>query len=409
MDFREPERSTETALLLRRGAGHLLSDPPTEGEIARMLAGVEQRAPRRFSLPGLAAAALLLAAIPLPLLLRDKPEAQEAPPTASQCEPEGEANVRLERYTEAGRAAKRQLRFADALKEFEAAVGGSATEEQIRKYALPARMEIGECLYRLKKYREAHEAYDRAIEEARERDPELAANAAYYRYRSAVAELGGKRDVASRKLRDRERETFMQEFPDHPRAVDLFYYRGADLIAEGNAALADGRKEEARKLWESAIRDYFPRVKRESVLYEKARAREGEALFLLERDDEAIALLRKVRSGWPHWETTDRERQVNQGTARTLATWFLARIHLRREEWAEVLSTLDGFEKAFPDREQRDFHAAVKLQRIRAHRARGDLKAAEAELEVLRKEHPEALHVKEGEKVIRDARVKDAD
>ncbi|MEN8150054.1 MAG: tetratricopeptide repeat protein [Planctomycetota bacterium] len=382
----------ETIELLRDGTAHLVCEPPTAEEIEAMLAEVPRERERTWSRWAVAAAALVAGAVIVTTL--ERPE-RGGPPTEhvqapveekKKPEPAPEPPVTFT-FEDAWKAADhlwRTRRWDEAVTMYEKIVTSCRTEEEVAKHAPRAQMRIGECRYRQQKYHESYRAYDAAVLKYTKIAPEIAADAAYYRYRAATALFAAQRNQENEKRKKEAREAFARDFPDHPRAIDLNYYAGADRAASGDALSAAGQAEDARRLWELAIVT-FRKVKPASTLHEKALARIGETLYKLGRTDEALVVFRRVLDEGRERKTTDPQRRASRRGARAIAVCFSARCHRRREAWKEVLAVLADFETTHGKTDEgRPFVSAVKVERMRAFLALDRVADATKEAEALR-------------------------
>lgn len=379
----ELARVRESVDLLKVGAADLLSDAPSAEELERMLAGAEPDGRRRLPwIPLAAAAVVLLAAIPVALHLLDRPEetvpaekraAQEEPEEQPEPEPELEEKPVEKKVAESPELLfktaiflKNTREWKKAEERFREVIDASTTKEDRRKYAIPARMQIAECLYRREKFRRSYEEYERVVAEHRDEAPDTAADAAYYRYRAATALAMKTKAPADLELKRKARDAFRRGFPDHPRAMDLSYYTGADLASTADVEMISGKTAEARKRYEEAISDGFALVRPKSVLWAKAQARMVEMYYRLGRHAEAVSLAMDVMSekGWQ--KTTDPRRLDNRKQAKALAAYHAARALAKEKEWKEALRFLEPFEEDSKERTIRVFLPVVRIQRMRA-------------------------------------------
>ncbi|MHC4469714.1 MAG: hypothetical protein ACYTDY_11520 [Planctomycetota bacterium] len=238
------------------------------------------------------------------------------------------------------------------------------------------------CYYQMERFLEAYFAFGLVMR----RFTDLAGDAAYWRYRSAAALYSETRDPRDEELMKRARREFATRFESHPRAADLLYDEGADLIAIGDAKRAAGAKEQAEGLYLRAL-DLLARTGSRSVLYAKALARRGEALVKLGRHREALevfdGILHLVDD--PDRVTTDQRRLTNRRHARAIAAYYAALAHAALDEWSDALHALGDYEQMFTDEALEGFHPPVKFERVRAWLGLQRLDDAEREARALRK------------------------
>jgi len=267
---------------------------------------------------------------------------------------------------------KREHKWADAEAGFLAAAAACATEDEIRDFAIPAWMEVGECRYRDERFKEAYDAYDHLLKNFKSLDPDRAGDAAYFRYRAATALHAKTREASDEALKKQARASFAASYPDHPRAINLRYYEGADLVAEGDLLLSQGKREPALEAYARAA-DLFVTVKPTSVLYAKARARVVEINYKTGAHDEVSLGLAKLLAylADPKNRTTDRQRTANRQSAGALATYYGARSLEKLGRWQEMLDLLAKFETKYASEQAKGFHAPVKAARARAQKELG--------------------------------------
>jgi hypothetical protein len=241
------------------------------------------------------------------------------------------------------------------------------TEEEIARYAVAAHMEIGECRYRAEDFRGAYEAYDTLLSKYPGGDRSVAGDAAYYRYRAATALDAAEKTEASGKLKVKARRLFVTDYPEHPRALDLRYYLGADGVAQADQLAASGEEDEASKAYAEAALDFLG-VSTASPLYAKAQGRLAEVRFKQENYEGVIGVLKELQAELESAQrkTTDPTRLLNRTVGLAVATYYAALAYEKLEKWPEVKALLIDFESRFTDREVKAFHDPVKILRARA-------------------------------------------
>jgi len=275
--------------------------------------------------------------------------------------------------------------WGQAISSFQGVVTASQTPEEIKEFAIPAWMKIGECYYRQEKFLEAYFAYDSVVDSQRNVDEQLAGDAAYYRYRAATALYAATRDTKDEGLKKGARSSFAGEFPKHPRSIDLQYYEGADYIADGDA-LGAAHDADASTARFKLANDRLKGVKKSSILFCKAKARIGEIQYKLGNYAEAQKMFDWVEKyiANPDHITTDRERSANRLQARALGAYYSTLCYVKLKRWDKVLTRIEGYETAFADENVKNFHSPVKFERIRAYIKTKKLEAAEKEALTLR-------------------------
>ncbi len=291
-----------------------------------------------------------------------------------------------------GKMATRE--WGHAIGSFQGVVQASKTPEEVKEYAIPAWMKIGECYYRQEKFLEAFFAYDSVVKSYRKVDKQLAGDAAYYRYRAATALYAATRDAEDEKLKKKARSSFAGEFPKHPRSIDLQYYEGADYIVDGDALMAAKETGRATDTYNLAL-DRLKGVKKSSILFSKAKARIGEIYYKLGKYAEAQKMFDWVEKhvADPDNVTTDRERTANRLQARALGTYYSALCYMKQKRWDKLLARIKDYETIFADENVKNFHSPVRFERIRALLKMNNLKDAETEYLALQAADPESSRI----------------
>ncbi len=281
-----------------------------------------------------------------------------------------------------GKKASRE--WGDAVRAFQAVFGALKTEEQVKQYAIQVWLEIGEAYYRQERYLEAFFAFDYIVATYRKTDEAAAGDAAYKRYRAATALFAASKDPADEALKKKARSSFAEEFPTHPRSIDLQYYEGADYVDDADAAKDAAA---AKKNYELAL-ERLAGVKKTSILYEKALARAAEVLFKLTEYVKAMASIDAMEKfiADPENVTTDPERKANRIQAKAIGTYYRALCQSKLKQPDKVLETLKGYETTYADDNTKAYHAPVILERVRALIEVKNLDEAEKEAIRLRKE-----------------------
>ena len=291
----------------------------------------------------------------------------------------------------AARAKKASQEWGQAVRSFQEVIRASKKPEDVAKYAIESWQEVGECYYRQEKFLEAYFAYDHVVTTYRALDESKAGDAAYYAYRSSTALFAATKDPADEALKKTARSRFAGEFPNHPRAIDLQYYEGADFIADADAE-KDAKKQ--TDLFALAL-ERLNGVKPTSILYAKAKARIGEIYYKQDKYKEAQELFDWVDDYIknPKHVTTDAERSANRLQARALSVYFSTLCYAKQENWRKVIERIDGYETEFADENVKNFHSAVRFERVRALVETGDVEQAEKEAVVLRNDDPDGPRV----------------
>ena len=287
---------------------------------------------------------------------------------------------------------KAAQQWAEAVFSFQGVVSACETPEEVKEYAMPSWMAIGECYYRSEKFFEAYFTYDRAEKEFD--GSEIAGDAAYYRYRAITARHGETKDPRDLALKKKARTDFATKYKDHPRSIDLQYFEGADLIGDGDALRGAGKELEAKAAYNEAL-SRLNNTKDTSILYAKAQARIVEVFYKLDKPDDALKKFAAVQSYIADKKnvTTDPNRRANRLQAQAISVYFAARCYKDQEKWGDVVSTLKDYETVFGDESVRNFHAAVKFERLRALIRLGRLEEAESETVKLAEEWPGAPQI----------------
>lgn len=285
----------------------------------------------------------------------------------------------------AGKKTSRE--WEEAIRAFHSVLNAVAGKPEEAEFAAKAWLEIGECYYRGDKFVEAYHTY-RNVSRKYAADKLLAGDAAYMVYRAATALHAMTKDAADEELKRNARSDFAKNFPDHPKAVDLQYYEGADMITDADSKRADGDMAAASPIYREAI-EFLQGVKPTSVLYSKALARIGEVHYQLGEDEKALAQFAALRKYVQDDRTNQAERIANREQALAISAYYAARTHARRSAWDKVLAELAEFEKKFADENVANFHPVVQFERIKAFLGQAKLSEAEQQLLRMRDQFPE--------------------
>jgi tetratricopeptide (TPR) repeat protein len=284
---------------------------------------------------------------------------------------------------------KSSQEWNEAIRSFQQVIAAAKGGEQLKQFSIPAWMQIGDCYLRAEKYLEAYYAFDSIVSAFLKVDEAEAGNAAYYRYRSATGLFAVTQDPFFEDLKKKARSSFAEQFPKHPKSIDLQYFEGADYIDDADAARSTG-KEKAAEIYKIAL-ERLGGVQKTSILHEKALARAGEVYYKTDDYKKALATFEAVRKFIedPENVTTDPERKANRQQALAIGVYYSAMCHSRQKDPGKVLDVLKGFEKTFADENTKSWFPLVALARVQAYVERKMLPEAEPEALRMRTEFPD--------------------
>ncbi|MCU0724630.1 MAG: hypothetical protein MUE73_02400 [Planctomycetes bacterium] len=286
-----------------------------------------------------------------------------------------------------GRKTSRE--WNDAVRSFQQVIAAAEGDAQLKQFTIPSWMQIGDCYLRAEKYLEAYYAFDHIEATFRKIDEAEAGNAAYYRYRAATGQFAVTQDPWFEELKKKARSRFAEQYPKHPKSIDLQYFEGADYIDDADTARGSGA-EKVAEFYKLAM-ERLAGVQKTSILHEKALARIGEVLFKTEDYRKALSTFDSVRKfiDNPENVTTDPERKANRQQSLAICTYYSAMCHSRMKEPSKVLDILKGFEKTYADENTRSWFPLVALARVLALVELKKLEEGEQEALRMRSEYAE--------------------